>query len=163
MTDLQKMRLDLSGLTDTEIEARGLEEFSRNYLKNGRAGMLNLCKGGIALFHPDRYCHAFRKSADRIGHPESKSAVAVERVERILWIKEVLEGRVTGTQCWRVVSRTPGKGPGRLFVVCRECYVVWLDPRSGSSDKWNFSSAYPATRNDIKRYTSGATMLWEIP
>ncbi len=158
---LTELLVDLEDLSDDEAEERGRELYAELYLTKGRVGVLSLHKGGEVVFFEDRYYHAFRTSSDRIRNPYSKAKVARDRIERIRWIKAILEGDVPKTECWLVPSQSGRRTRDRLYVVWENRYVIWLSPRNDGG--WKFSSCYSATRQDIRRYTQQGAKIWTVP
>jgi hypothetical protein len=158
---LDELLISLEGLTDEEADERGRREYSSVYLNRGKFGVMQLFKGDEVVFHGDRYEHAFRTSPDRIRNHYSKTKVARDRIERMRWIKAVIQGEVPGTQCWAVTPASKRPGRDRLYVVLANKFVVWLMQREDGG--WKFSTAYTATAQDIKRYTQGGTLMWTVP
>lgn len=158
---LTELLVDLENLSDDEAEERGRELYAELYLTKGRVGELSLHKGGEVVFFEDRYEHAFRTSQNRIRNPYSKAKVARERIERIRWIKAILEGDVPNTECWLVPAQSGRRTRDRLYVVWENRYVIWLSSRDNGG--WKFSSCYEATRQDIRRYTQQGTKIWTVP
>lgn len=91
---LEDLLVDLSGLSDEEAERKGLEMYESIYMQRGKTGLLTDPIGETVIFHLDRYGHAFRTSSDRVRRPYAKDKVDRSRIERIKWIKELIEGRV---------------------------------------------------------------------
>jgi hypothetical protein len=158
---LDELLLNLDGLSDEEAEELGRREYRELYLNRGKFGVLELYKGGEVVFHEDRYEHAFRSSPNRIRNPYSKAKVARDRIERIRWIRAIIQGEVPKTECWAVAPQSRRPGRDRLYVVLANRFVVWLFPRKDGG--WKFSSAYSTTAQDIQRYTRGGTQVWTVP
>jgi hypothetical protein len=157
--DLESLKVNLEGLSEEEIAEEGVRLFRQELFPDGSfRSTLKLHDGQSVVFFQDRYEHAFQTSPDRIRHPYSKSKVAVERVERVKWIKPVLQGEITGTQCW-LVPDPARRQRKRLYVVVNEQYIIWLEERRDGG--WKFSSAYCAGKQDIQRYTQGGIKVWE--
>jgi len=92
---------------------------------------------------------------DRARNPYSKARVAVDRIARVKWIKEILMGNIVGTECWHVRPQSGRNHPlDRPYVHWAYGYVVWLQPRKDGG--WRFSSAFPAPQAEIARFTRGA-------
>lgn len=155
--DLETLKIDLPDCSEEETAREGERLYEQEFFSNGGSrGEIPLHDGQTAFIFRDRFEHAFRTSPDRIRHPYSKSKVAVERIERIKWIKPVLAGKIKGTQCWLVPDRRRKK---RLYVVVQEQYIIWLEERNDG--QWKFSTAYCAGKQDIQRYTNGSVKVWE--
>lgn len=157
--DLESLKVNLDDFSEEEAGREGLRLFRQELFPDGNfRSTLRLHDGQEVVFFEDRYEHAFKTSPDRIRHPYSKSEVAIDRVERVKWIKPVLQGQVAGTKCW-MASDPVRRQRKRLYVVVNEQYVIWLEERRDGG--WKFSSAYCAGKQDIQRYTQGAIKIWE--
>jgi len=144
-------------MLDKEVKEEGALVYEQEFFSNGgKRGEILLHDGQVAFIFRDRFEHAFYTSPDRIRHPYSKSKIAHDRVERIKWIKPILEGKVKGTQCWLVPDPRRKK---RLYVVMQEQYIIWLEERNDGG--WKFSTAYCAENQNIKRYTTKGVKIWE--
>ena len=162
--NLADLRLDLAALTDAEAEAEGEKWFQREYItRAGRSGVLAAHDGVEVKFFAERYHHAFHTSQNRAREAYAKNKVALERIERIRWIKPIIEGRVAGIECWDVPLKVPEEGircfPGkRAYVSWEHGFIIWLEPlRAGG---FKFSSAYVLPPAEISRYTNRARNLW---
>lgn len=156
--DLHALLLDLAGLSPAEIERLGRETYAAHYLLEGRPRRLPTHDGQDVIFYPDRFEHAFFTSSDRASHPERKDRIALERIERILWIKEVIAGNVAGSACWEVSEQRGGRGERREYAILSECYVVWLVARGDGG--YRFETAYPAMHQDLSRYARQGRRIW---
>ncbi|QBG47608.1 hypothetical protein EGM51_09460 [Verrucomicrobia bacterium S94] len=144
---MEELLVDTNGISDEGLEELGREMYREIFLNKGKVGELTLHNGDPVVFHEDRYDHAFRCSPNRARNPHSKKAVARDRIERMRWIKAILEGDIDDVECWIVPQQTKD----RLYVVWKERYVIWLWSRKEGG--WRFSSAYCAGRKDIRGYT----------
>ena len=158
---LEELLINLDGLSDEEAEDLGRHEYRDLYLNRGKIGVLELYKGGEVVFHENRYEHAFRTSQDHRGNPYSKTVVARDRIEKMRWIRAIIAGEVPKTECWLVPARPGKSGRDRIYVVWENRYVVWFSARDKGG--WMFSTAYSATGQDIRRYTSRGSQLWIVP
>ncbi len=165
--NLADLVLDLSALTDEEAVAEGERQFHAEFItQNGRSGVIVAHDGVEVKFFADRYHHAFNTSQDRARQAYAKDKVAVDRIERIRWIKPIIEGRVADIECWEIPLKVPEEGvrcfPGkRAYVSWVQGYIVWLELlRNGG---FKFSSAYPLPNAEIGRHTSRARKLWTSP
>lgn len=158
--NLSALLLDFSGLDDATAEAEGERLYHDAFITHsGRTGEILTHDGVTVRFFADRYHHAFHSSHDRARHTYAKDKVARDRLERLTWIRPVLEGKVAGIECWEVPLKVPEEGfrcfPGkRLYVCWEQGYLIWLEPLRGGGFK--FSTAYPAPPAEIARYTSRA-------
>lgn len=164
MENLDDLLLDLSGFaSDEEIYEFGEKIYGKEFLNyNGRSGQIITHDQEPVKFFGDRYFHAFRTSKDRARLPYDKSVVAVDRIQRIYWIKPLIEGRIQNSECWEVPLDMPPNTrpfPGkRLYVLWETCYHIWLEPlRKGG---FKFSSAYASSRSDLGRYIENARKIW---
>ncbi len=156
--DLHALLLDLRGLSPAEVEHVGREMYATHYLLDGRPRMLPTHDGQDVIFYPDKFEHVFFTSTDRAGHPQRKDRIAPERVERILWIKEVIAGNVAGSACWEVSARQAGRGERREYAILSESYVVWLVARRDGG--YRFETAYPALHQELSRYAGQGRRIW---
>jgi hypothetical protein len=157
--DLSKLLTAVAGMSVEDVEKLGRKLYRELYLNQGIRGVHATHDGEKVLFWEDRFDHAFFTSSDRARHPLWKDKLAIERVERIRWIGELVAGRVPGFECWEV----PGPGgrfadPNRLYVIWSLRYVAWLEPRNAGD--WKFSSAYTAQIADVRRYCQLGRKLW---
>ena len=157
MSLLEELYINLESISDEEADSLGKRLYQEEFLNQNRRGAFILHDGTEVFFFEDRYEHAFHTSQNRIRNPYSKAKVATDRISRLKWIKPILEGHVAGTQCWQVADYMNRK---RLYIVCEEKYIIWLEGRQDGN--WKFSTAYVAGASDIKRYTSKARKIWEI-
>ncbi len=162
--NLTDLRLDLAALSDVEIEAEGEKLFRTEFItRNSRSGVLTTHDGVEVKFFADRYYHAFHTSHNRAHQGFAKDKVARDRIERIRWIKPIIENRAANVECWEVPLKVPEEGlrcfPGkRAYVVWQHGYIVWLEPlRAGG---FKFSTAYVLPAAEISRYTNRARKLW---
>ena len=160
---LEELLINLDGLSDDAAEARGQALYEEIYLTEHHAGYIQDAKGETIVFHRDRYQHAFRTASNRSRNPYGKDKVARDRIERIKWILEVIQGRVSGTECFMVRPESGRLHPlDRLILVADPAFIVWLWPMQDG--RWKFSSAYPTTVSDIYRYKRKVVQkVWAIP
>ncbi len=161
--ELHTLLLPLEGLSEQEAEAEGRRLFALLYTNSAFSGTMDLHGGGTASFFVDRWeKHASRTSSDRAKHPYAKDKIALERIARVRWIKEILAGTVPGTECWHVRPESGRNHPlDRLYVHWEYGYVVWLHPRMNGG--WRFSSAFPAPKPEIAKFIRGGRLQWRIP
>lgn len=165
--DLDDLWRDLSALPEDEAEKHGEAVYHKEFITHeGRSGMLTAHDGQAVKFFADRCHHATHTSIDRARQAYSKDKVAIDRIERLLWIKPIIEGRVADIECWEIPLKVPEQGircfPGkRAYVSWVYGYIIWLEPlRNGG---FKFSSAYPLPNAEISRYTNRARKLWTSP
>lgn len=162
--NLADLLLDLSALTDPEAESEGEKWFQSEFItRAGRSGMITAHDGEEVKFFADRYLHAFHTSKNRARQVYTKDKVARDRIERIRWIKPIIEGRVAGIECWEVPLKVPEEGirrfPGkRLYVSWQHNFVIWLEQLGAGG--FRFSTAYVLPRSEIGRYIERARKLW---
>jgi len=164
--DLAKLFLDWSSLSAEEAYAEGETIFHEDLIsRNGRSGVITAHDGEEVKIFADRFFHAFRTSSDRARRPLAKDKIAIDRLERIRWIRPIIEGKVSESECWEVPLRVPEEGkrpfPGkRLYVSWSLQYLIWLEPlRNGG---FKFSTAYVAPRAEIAAYVDRARKLWPL-
>lgn len=149
---LDAFMLDITGKTPDEAFAAGRVLFTQLYVEPFLGGM-PLPDGNRVRFHKDRYDHAFKTSHDRSRNAYSKGQIALDRIERIRWIGEMLQGRAADVKCAMIPPKPPHPDPHRwqrIYYSWENSYLIWLQPvREG---EWRFSSAYRAPAADIKRY-----------
>jgi hypothetical protein len=160
--NLNALLLPLEGLSEEQADAEGRRVFAELYTGSGFSGTMGLHGGGTATFFMDRWeKHASRTSSDRAKYPYAKDKIALDRIARVKWIKEILAGSVPGTECWHVRPQSGRNHPlDRLYVHWEYGYVVWLQPRMDGG--WRFSSAFPAVKPEIKRFITGGSLQWRI-
>ena len=162
--DLERLRVDLSSFTDEGAYKWAESVYLKDFMsRSGRSGMHKAHDGEEVTFFNDRCFHAFRTSHDRARHPYSKKKVARDRIERINWIRLIIEGNVAGIECWEVPLKVPEEGyrnfPGkRLYVYWEAGYIVWLEPLKKGGFK--FSSSYVLPEKEIKRYIDRGRIVW---
>ena len=93
--DLNALLVDLSGLDEASVEMEGRRIWEEVYLDRGNPKALPSHDGQDVLFFPDAFDHAFFSSPERSMRPYRKDRVAVERVRRIRWIRELIAGRLS--------------------------------------------------------------------
>lgn len=158
---LAALLLDLTGLSDEEAEDKIYQEYVRLYMdrktRSGMIGELKTHDGESVTFYEDRFDHAFFTSVDRVLRPHNKGKFDKMRGERVRWIGRVIQGEIRGTSCW-YFPPAPGGVAKRLYVLCDECYLIWLN--AAKRGGWKFSSAYTANRSYIRRKIKGSYFVW---
>lgn len=158
--DLNSLLLPLHGLTLQEKEAVGRDLYAKLYLTSQVFGIHGLHDGQEVIFHVRQFDHAFFTSPDLRNYPNRKDKLDEHRVERVRWIAELISGRVGGSACWEVGSRSGRPGlPNRLYVVYSPGYVVWLEPRTRAGVNWSFSSDYSAPPAYLREITKTGARL----
>ncbi len=158
--DLKSLLVDVKGLKDDEIDALGRKLYKTIYITSGFYGIKKTHDGEDVRFWEDRFEHAFYTSSNRAKNRDDKDKLAVERIERIKWIEKVIGGDVPGSACYKAQSTSGRKTePNRLYVISRELYVVWLEPRNDGG--WKFSSAYTARPENFRRYCQSGRRIWK--
>ncbi len=147
--------LDLAHMNDQECYDFGMKIYTEVYLGGKERGVLKTHDDLDVVFYADRYEHAFRTSPDRARLAYDKSKIAVDRIKRIHWIKELLLKGDAKIVCKQ--KRPPPRWK-RAYYCHENCYVVWLEPLKlveGQPLGWKFSSAYPLPVGEFKRTTHG--------
>ena len=167
--NLHDLLRSFPGMTDQEIYDEGEDLYHDAFIsREGRSGEILSHDLQPVRFFADRYQHAFRTSFDRARMEFSKAKIAVDRIERLDWIKPMIQGRVPGTECWEVPLRVPEEGrrpfPGkRMYLSWEHQYVIWLEPLKNGGFK--FSSAYANVphRTIREEYLLRANKIWGHP
>ncbi len=159
--DLNALLVQLDGFSDELALEEGRRLYTQLFNVKGARGSIHSWRGEEIRFFADRYDHAFKTSSNRARLTFSKAKVALPRIERILWIKEILESRVPNTECRHVPNDSQQWGPPKHLVLAWDySYVIWLNGlRDGA---WRFSSAYPTTTTDMCRYIKISKLVWKI-
>lgn len=157
--DIDELLVDLKGLRDDEVEAKGKELYEELYINKGNLGVHNCHDGEEVVFWKDRYEHAFYSSDSHISNRFKKDKIARDRIERIHWIGKVIVGELPDTECWLVNGKfNRSIVYHRLYILWPKRYVVWLEKAKGC---WKFSSAYVTSSQNIRRYCkTGSRKIW---
>jgi len=160
LIDLNSILLPFGDISPEEAFDEGRKLYAEMFSIKGIRGTIQTWHGEEVVFFADRYDHAFKTSPDRARRAYSKAKVSVPRIERMPWIKEILEGRVPDTECRHVPNDSGAWEPPNYLVLAWEySYIIWLNGlRNGS---WKFSSAYPTTTEDMRRYTKISSTIWK--
>src|SRR6266702_4615550 len=118
-TYLHELLIDLSTVSDEQLDAKGRELYREYCLDNDKFGIRTCHDGQKVVFHADRFSHAFYDKPDRWSYVKSKDLPDESRLERIRWITEVIAGNVPGSECWQV------PGPGGRRRPPNRVYLVW--------------------------------------
>jgi hypothetical protein len=149
--------LQLDSRSDAkEIFEYGRKIFAQEFLnQSDTRGEITAHDGSKVVFYSDRYDHAFCTSCDRARRHHDKSKVAIDRIERVRWIKELICKTRSKVIC---KEQTPPPRWKRAYYCNESNYVVWLEPlklQDGRPIGWKFSSAYPQPVTDHRRTTLG--------
>jgi hypothetical protein len=158
---LSELLSSIEGLDEEQIELLGRKLYAEYCVVPARSGGVTTHDGEPVWIYPDDFDHAFFTAASRHRRGWAKDVIDPLRVARAAWIVPVIQGRVPGTSCYRVVDFGAYKKPSpekRLYVVREERFVVWLLPRS--SGGWRFKTAYVTGHGDIDRYTRRQRKIW---
>lgn len=158
--NLDAILLPTDGLEDAQIESSARSIYSSTFLGGNKVGTSQCHDGSRVLFFADQFDHAFYTSSNRSRYPDKKDIIALERVQRINWIKPVIEGKVTKTACYQFFDYNT-KRTKRFYLVPEYFYVVWLEPRMAGG--WKFATAYKATIDNLRRYCKGGVKIWVAP
>jgi hypothetical protein len=152
--DLDSLLIPTLFLTEKSVEDRGRELYTQHY-----CGVDHRTHDGDDVkFFADRFDHAFFKSLQP-SVERLKEVIDVERVTRIMWIRELISGNVPESECILVPSDKPNRPARRLYIINSEMYVTWLEPLKGGG--WKFSSAYKPLASQIKKYRKSGTTIWK--
>lgn len=153
--DLDELLISTAFLTLSSIRDLGQELYEKHY--SGAVGH-HTHDGQQVIFFSDRFDHAFSRSADFVAARGKKNEIDVQRVERIMWIAELLKGKVPESECITIPNSRSNRPDHRLYVINSECYVTWLGPLN--SGCWKFSSAYKPLAYQIKQYRRSGKTIW---
>ena len=143
---------DLPDLED-ELEAFGRRLYSDLFFAGERPGIHLLHDGEKVRFDRRRFTHAFSK-ADNWKTTKEKTGLDKRRYLRANWILPMIQGQVSGSECWLITEFAKRK---RIYVCFKQGYVVWLE--SNNKGKWSFSSAYTASAEQIRGYIRGGEKI----
>lgn len=162
MAELEALLIDLAGKTQAEIEDIAWDAYRSLCDESHKARSLLTHDGRVVMFYEDRFEHAFFTSSNRARHPNWKDKLAVERVERIRWIREFIAGKAAGVECWET-ERLDGRllPKMRIYLTWKPTYLVWLDELSDGF-RFKFSSAYGPQTGDLRRYCKAGRKLWPL-
>src|SRR5688572_17805029 len=90
--DLARLKLDLSGLSDVEIEALGHEYYCERFLDNARNGVRETHDGDELYFWERRFKHACFIRPEEL-------LIDKARVARLPWIMPLIEGKIADSEC----------------------------------------------------------------
>lgn len=159
--NLNDLLLNLYGMSNASMEELGRDLYSRVYLNQGHFGLHKTHDGELLIYFQSQFEHAFFTTSDRRYFKEGKDILRPPSIARIHWIGEVVAGNVRGSACYAVPSTIhPDRPPKRLYAVYKTPFVVWLEPRF-DGDGWKFSSAYPVSIEDIRKYTRNCKVVWK--
>jgi hypothetical protein len=157
---LKSLLVDLTGLALDEIERLGRQLYAQLYLTHGHYGIHQTHDGQPLIFHERQFEHAFFTTSDYRCHPDRKDVLRPVSIARIHWIGQLVSGFVPGSACFHIPSpRETGRPPKRLYAVFETPFVVWLEPRKEIG--WKFSSAYPLSIEEIRKYSRGGSTVWK--
>lgn len=142
---------NIVGLDAIQIEDRGQELYKELFLTTEYSGVHYTHDEQEITFSKIRFRHAFYLSP-------MKNEIDKRRVARIRWILPIISGQALNSECWLVDDNGIKK---RLYICYGLNYVIWLEPQE-NKDKWIFSSAYVAEREQIREYTSRGTRIAEF-
>lgn len=156
--DLRNLLIELDDIPEIEsaLEQFGRAYYSDLFLANARYGFHSLHDGDQVRFAAGRFKHAFSK-ADNWQSSTKKTSFDKRRIARVKWILPVIQGYVSGIECWLVTENGEEK---RLYVNFGQGYVVWLE--STGDGEWEFSTAYTADQRRIREYVRGGRKIWKF-
>lgn len=152
--NLDDLLLNFSDLTEQQIEYQSRKAYRETYITSGNFGLHKTHDGDNVKFWESRFEHAFYRPKNF--HVSNVKAVLDKpRVERIMWIKEVIGGKIPNSACWLLKQNLIK----RLYTVVPKGYVVWLEYKG--EREWTFSTAYVTTPQQIHKYTRGERLIWK--
>lgn len=159
--DLHHLLVSIDNLSDEQALEKGRQLYTTIYTGSQQRGSLKTWKEEWVYFFADRYDHAFKTSPNRAQQAYLKTKVDRERIARIRWIKEILEGRVQNAECRHVPNESKKWEPPKYIILAWDySYIIWLNGlRNGAL---RFSSAYPTTKEDMRRYIQVSRLAWKL-
>ena len=156
--DLNSLLISTNGLSINDIEKMARDLYKDLYLfPNKKHGIMQAHDNEEVYFAENRFKHAFYSTNDK---PQefsiSKDKLAIERIERIRWIRELIAGKVTNSECWEI--NQPSRPISRLYIAWSVSYIVWLEDPNGTG--FEFSTAYPASAPYIRKRCKGNKKIW---
>lgn len=151
--DLQRLITSLKGQTDAEIEKYGREYYAERFLDNARNGQRETHDGQVLYFWESRFNHSCFMSPDKV-------RIDRARVERLMWVLPIIEGKIADTECFTVANPYQGRPDNRLYIMFPEKFVVWLEPRDNGG--WTYSTHYTAEMKEIRGYQRRGAKIWEF-
>lgn len=146
--DLNRLLLDVSNMSNAEIEAAGRAYYSERFLDNARNGQRETHDGEVLYFWESRFNH----SCFKVG-------IEKARIERLPWILPIIEGSIPDAECWRVSNAVQGRPDNRVYMVLGSFnFVVWLEARQ--SGGWTYSTHYPSDIRTIRGYQRRGSKIW---
>lgn len=154
--DLNSLLVSTLFMTPGRMRDLAQSLYEEHYVKVGSHATHD---GQPVIFFRDRFEHAFFRSFNFVAAKGRKNEIDQQRVERIMWIGELIKGAIPQSECLRIPNERAGRPCNRLYIIKSECYVVWLEPlKSGG---WRFSSAYKPLAHQIKGYRKSGTLIWK--
>jgi hypothetical protein len=156
--DLNSLLISTNGLSVDDIEKMARDLYKDLYLfPNKKHGIMQAHDNEDVYFAENRFEHAFYSTKDK---PQAfsilKDKLALDRIERIKWIRELVAGKVPNSECWEIDQ--PSRPIARLYIAWSVNYIVWLEDRSGRG--FQFSTAYPAQSPYIRKLCKGNKKIW---
>ena len=146
---------DLPNLED-ELEAFGRAHYADVFFSGETPGVHLLHNAELVKFDRRRFTHAF-SYAGNWEVTKEKTGLDKRRIMRINWILPMIQGQVSGSECWEKLEDFKRK---RIYINFKLGYVVWVE--STNKGKWVFSTAYTASASDIRKYIAGANRIWSF-
>ena|SRR5258706_8687554 len=150
--DLDALLIRTDNMTSTHAAELAREHYEGLYVSK----VILTHDGQRVWFFSNRFEHAFQRDSKCQGGP--KDAIDFNRVQRVLWIGEVIQGNVSGSTCRSMPDKDSRRRDSRLYMIDSECYVVWLSPRG--TDEWIFSTAYKAFSFQMKKHRDEVSRIW---
>lgn len=149
--DLNRLILDLSGLTDEEIERCGRDYYAESMLDNAYRGIRFTHDEIEVKFWERRFEHGCFISPDKV-------RIDRARVARLPWILPLIAGNIPDSECWIVPNQD--RPDNRLYLELPKNFFVWLEPRANG--EWKYSTHYTGTRQDLRFYQRIGKCIWRF-
>lgn len=151
--NLDDLLIDISVIPLEELEIYARKLYADLFLTGEPVGTHLLHDENQVNFKRGRFKHAFSK-ADNWQVSKEKTGLDARRIARIQWILPVIQGKVSGSECWLISEDFKKK---RLYVCYKEGYIVWLE--STNKGRWDFSTAYTINPREVRKYIKNAERI----
>jgi len=144
--------LDLQAPEGKSLSDAYLDVYTETYVQAADGSPLQHqdWRGTTICFERRKFGHAFSDSDDYRTHGGHAPELSLERARRVLWIRAVLSGDVSGSNeiyLRRSAVRQDNRGrpvTRQVYLVPAELYIVVLDLRTNGTRRgeWFFHTAY---------------------
>ena len=149
--DLGRLILDLSDLSDAEVEAVGRKYYEESMLDIAFKGIRQTHDGQEVHFWKHRFDHSCFVSPDKV-------LIDIGRIARLPWVLPIIAGNIAGTECRS--KQNIDRPDNRVYICIPENFVIWLEPRDEGG--WRYSTHYPADRTEIRLIQRNSKKIWSF-